>query len=79
MHEKAYHEKLASGEVQVHGRKTRKDAGQTRKRKWKPSKTTGGDSDDESESSGSSDEASAKKRRHSAKSAPIIDASDDED
>ena len=83
-HEKKYRTKLASGEIQVHQRKTRKDAG--KKQKWNPStkKVSSGnnsDNDDGStmESDNLDDSTKLKKCCRSAKSAPIVDSSADED
>jgi hypothetical protein len=80
--EKAYLTKLASGEVQVRERKTRKDAGIRRKRKQKLSKKTsgsngGGDLDD-ADSTTTDDEARPKKRHRPAKSAPVIYSSSED-
>ena len=78
--EKEYREKVVTGEIQVRERKTRKDAGQKRKRKV--SKSTGDTvgSDDGTSSSDSSDgEVNRKKHRHAAKSKPTVESSDEDD
>jgi hypothetical protein len=75
--EKAHRAKVVSGEVQICERKTRKDAGKKRKSKKGGGSNGGGDSDDDSSSN--SDDEARRKRRRLIKSAPIVEASGDED
>ena len=74
--EKEYREKVVTGEIQVRERKTRKDAGQKRKRKVSKSKVG---SDEETSSSESSDDEVNRKRHHAAKSKPTVNSSDEDD
>ena len=76
-HEKEYHEKVVTREIQVHERKTKKDAGQKWKRKVSKSKV--GLDDETSSSKSSSDEVNQKKHCHAAKSKLTIESSDEDD
>jgi hypothetical protein len=73
---KEYCEKVVTREIQVPEQKTRKDAGQKRKRKV--SKSTGDTVDDETSGS-SDDEVNRKKHHHAAKSKPTVETSDEDD